>query len=86
MKNSFQRLTNPGRALQMASKSLAWTVMVTAALLNMQSADAQTYKVLHFFTGNADGNSPGGKLVRIGETLYGTQTRAALLAMAWFSN
>jgi uncharacterized repeat protein (TIGR03803 family) len=72
MKNSKRPTNLRLRLLQVAGNSLTWMVVVMAAALATKSADAQTYKVLYMFTGNANGGGPTYQLVRIGADLYGT--------------
>jgi uncharacterized repeat protein (TIGR03803 family) len=58
---------------QTCLRSLAIAVMFAVSLLAAQSASAQTYTVLHTFSGGADGGYPAGKLVRDSAgNLYGT--------------
>jgi len=73
VKSNFQRMTHHTLGfVQGAGRSLAWVVMLTAVALATKSAEAQTYKVMHMFTGGADGGGSSTQLVRIGTKLYGT--------------
>jgi len=63
--------------VQMAGRSLAWMVMLMAAVLATKSVEGQTYKVLYIFTGGTDGGGPSNQLARIGTNLYGTAAGGA---------
>ena len=74
-------MTNPLRCssliwciqLLAASATLALAVVLLLVVVASQSAQAQTYEVLHTFTGGADGGSPEARLVRdAAGNLYGT--------------
>jgi uncharacterized repeat protein (TIGR03803 family) len=54
------------------------TIFMTAAI-GTPAAQAQTYKVLHTFTGGADGSNPNGSLVLHSAGLYGTTSNGGYL-------
>lgn len=65
-------MKSSARKLHRAVKPLAMATMMMAILLASNTAHAQTYKVLHSFTGGADGANPlFDQLVLMGGNLYG---------------
>jgi uncharacterized repeat protein (TIGR03803 family) len=70
MTKTVQAFETRLRALSMA---LAFTIVLLPALAAAPAGQAQTYKVLHRFTGGADGGRPYAGLIRdAGGDLYGT--------------
>ena len=60
--------------------NLALTIALTVLILATQAAQAQTFKVLHTFTGGPDGANPyAGLTMDNAGNLYGTPTVAALV-------
>jgi len=58
---------------QVASAALAFAVVFVFGIVTTRSAQAQTFTVLHNFTGSPDGSLPYGSLIRDqAGTLYGT--------------
>jgi uncharacterized repeat protein (TIGR03803 family) len=73
MKNQLQRtMKSSVRNLHFAVKPLAMAAIMMTIVLAGNAADAQTYKVLHSFTGGTDGANPlFDQLVLTGGNLYG---------------
>jgi uncharacterized repeat protein (TIGR03803 family) len=62
MRNRLQQIGRMGIVRRAFTYTLALAIML-AAVVTTQSAQAQTYTLLHQFTGVPDGNSPSGSLV-----------------------
>jgi uncharacterized repeat protein (TIGR03803 family) len=70
--SAIQRLETSG------ALAILGAVFMTAAI-GTPAAQAQTYKVLHTFTGGADGSNPNGSLVLHSAGLYGTTSNGGYL-------
>jgi uncharacterized repeat protein (TIGR03803 family) len=53
---------------------LVLAIALSAGFILTQSAQAQTFTVLHKFTGTPDGASPSAPLITVNESVYGTTT------------
>jgi uncharacterized repeat protein (TIGR03803 family) len=55
-----------------ATVTLALAIMFVLAVVSSQTAQAQTFNVIHNFTGGNDGADPSAGVTRLGSNLYGT--------------
>lgn len=67
MRAQFSRIHLP-----IASALLAFAAMFLLTVCATPSAQAQTFRVLHTFTGGADGGSPSRGVIMVNGNLYGT--------------
>jgi uncharacterized repeat protein (TIGR03803 family) len=66
-RNSLSRIISG-----VATAALALPIVFVLAAVLTQSAQAQTFKVIHDFSGEADGAQPGGLMIDASGNMYGT--------------
>ncbi len=74
------RSLTPGRSVGVATVTLALAIVFVLAVMASQAAQAQTFNVLHTFTGGNDGGNPSAGVTIHAGILHGTTFAGGLLS------